>query len=146
VAFVKGEFQSGCDEGAEVAFELVDAASLGGAGDRRQQEVNGDAETGKLPALGSRVAAFVLVGREALLTQAVADLGVLLIVEKANGQPDVEVVCTGMQITRVRVRADLQVDQQVRDQAANDAQLPHQRPEGHRDGQARRLDQLSFLA
>ena len=145
VAFVEGEFQSGGYESAKVAFKVVDAAARDSTWDRWEQEVDGDAEAGKLPALRCRVTVFVVVGREALLAQAMTDLGVLLIVEEANCQPDVEVVSAGMHVAGVRVRADLLVDEQIGDQAADDAQLAHQCSECHRDGQAYRPDLLSLL-
>jgi hypothetical protein len=50
-----------------------------------------------------------------------------------------------MHIAGVRVRADLLVDEQAGDQAADDAPLAHQRTECHRNGQAYRLDLLSLL-
>src|ERR1022692_997809 len=60
VTFVEGEFQSGGDECAEVAFKVVDAAARESAWDRWQQEVDGDAEAGELPALRCRAAVFVV--------------------------------------------------------------------------------------
>ena len=62
-----------------------------------------------------------------------------------NAQPDIEVVSARMHIVGVRVRADLLVDEQAGDQAADDAQLAHQCTECHRDGQAYRLDLLGLL-
>jgi hypothetical protein len=52
-------------------------------------------------------------------------------------KPDnVEVVGVSMQVSCVGIWADMATDEQVGDQAADDAQLVHQRPERHRDGQA----------
>jgi len=68
--------------------------------------------------------------------EAVAYLRVLLVVEQADGQPDIEVVGAGMGVAGDRVRADPLVDQKAGHQASDDAQVIHQRAERHRDGQA----------
>ena len=92
MAFIEGKFQPGCYESTKVAFKVVDAATRDSAWDRWQQEVDCDAEVRELPALRREVAVFVVVGREALLAQAATDLGVLLIVEQPNCQPNIEIV------------------------------------------------------
>jgi hypothetical protein len=145
MSFIECEFQAGCDESTKVPFEVVDAPSPGGAWNGWQQEIDRDAAARKLPALGCRIAAFIVIRPEALLPQAVADLGVLLLVEQADGQANIEVVGTWMHVAGVWIGADLLVDQEVGDQATDDAQIIHQRAECHRHGQAGRLDLLRLL-
>jgi hypothetical protein len=91
-ALVERELETRGDKRAEIRLQRFHATRLVLVGGRRHQEIDGDVEVAHAPALERRVVVGVRVGLEALGVQPGAQLGVTLVVEQGEHEPDVEVI------------------------------------------------------